>query len=258
MSAIVKLDSPISSRFPTPMTAIMSSMSSTCGRSCNIISGGGPRARRQAASPSSRRAGKASFPPASSGWTSAPQKSGFGGACRLKDGEDKAPVLALQKAVYARPLEPFRQKGGKTRGRKPRSLANIAGDDLGFFVHLAAALKNNRVNRTTRLYLPSSRGSDWAERLRPVQADAGAPQRLAARAPGRPFRRRLRLHFRRRHAQRLELGDRARQFRLLIILCAPWSRVPISAARARRRRCIPCALPISAGQVLTGRRRPIQ
>ncbi len=73
-------------------------------------------------------------------------KAWLWGRLRLKDGEDKAPVLALQKQFTLVPLSRFGKKAEKPAAASLAPLPNIAGDDLGFFVHLAAALKNNRVN----------------------------------------------------------------------------------------------------------------
>ena len=67
------------------------------------------------------------------------------GRLRFSQGEDAAPVLALQKQFRLTPVSQF----GKTdRPTPPQSLAplpNIVGDDLGFFTQLGAAVKINAI-----------------------------------------------------------------------------------------------------------------
>lgn len=67
------------------------------------------------------------------------------GRLRIAEGEDKAPVLALQKQFTLVPLSLF----GKADAAPPvpplPPLPAIEGDDLGFFVRLGAALKDNAV-----------------------------------------------------------------------------------------------------------------
>jgi hypothetical protein len=67
------------------------------------------------------------------------------GRLRLKDGEDKAQVLALQQQFTLVPLSDLDTAAKQPGTATLAPLPDIAGDDLGFFVHLAAALKDNTV-----------------------------------------------------------------------------------------------------------------
>ena len=62
------------------------------------------------------------------------------GRLRIAQGEPAAPVLALQKAFTLKPLD-----GKPSRTTSLTPLPSIAGDDLGFFRHLAFALKDDKV-----------------------------------------------------------------------------------------------------------------
>ncbi|MGO9357342.1 MAG: DUF1254 domain-containing protein [Xanthobacteraceae bacterium] len=67
------------------------------------------------------------------------------GRLRVSEGEDKAPVLALEKQFTLVPLSALRKPTTQSRTAALPPLPRIEGDDLGFFVHLAAALKDNAV-----------------------------------------------------------------------------------------------------------------
>ena len=69
------------------------------------------------------------------------------GRLRVSEGEDKAPVLALEKQFTLVPLSALRKPTTQSRTAALPPLPRIEGDDLGFFVHLAAALKDNAVRR---------------------------------------------------------------------------------------------------------------
>ncbi|GAU85996.1 DUF1254 domain-containing protein [Bosea sp. BIWAKO-01] len=64
------------------------------------------------------------------------------GRLRIAQGEPTAPVLALQKQFR---LEPLGGETAKDKGASLAPLPAISGDDLGFFTHLASALKDNAV-----------------------------------------------------------------------------------------------------------------
>lgn len=67
------------------------------------------------------------------------------GRLSFEQGEDKAPVLALQKQFDLRPLSQLGKADYKAAQETMTPLPSIAGNDLGFFVHLAEAIKSNPV-----------------------------------------------------------------------------------------------------------------
>ena len=67
------------------------------------------------------------------------------GRLRLTQGEDKAPVLALQKKFRLTPLSDFGKEGANAQRTALPPLPDIAGDPLGFFAQLGAAVKANAV-----------------------------------------------------------------------------------------------------------------
>jgi len=75
----------------------------------------------------------------------ATEKVWLWGRLRLTQGEDKAPVLALQKEFRLAPLSLFGKAGAKPQGASLAPLPDIAGDDLGFFTQLGAAVKANPI-----------------------------------------------------------------------------------------------------------------
>ena len=67
------------------------------------------------------------------------------GRLRLTQGEDKAPVLALQKEFRLTPLSAFGKADAKPQTVPLPPLPDIGGDELGFFTHLGAAVKANPI-----------------------------------------------------------------------------------------------------------------
>jgi len=67
------------------------------------------------------------------------------GRLRLTQGEDKAPVLALQKQFHLTRLSQFGRPDAKPKAGTLSPLPEIANDDLGFFTQLGAAVKANGV-----------------------------------------------------------------------------------------------------------------
>jgi hypothetical protein len=79
------------------------------------------------------------------------------GRLRLTQGEDKAPVLALQKEFRLTPLSAFGKADAKPRTASLQPLPDIANDELGFFTELGAAVKAS--SRRMRRCLRSSHAS---------------------------------------------------------------------------------------------------
>ena len=67
------------------------------------------------------------------------------GRLRLIQGEDQAPVLALQKEFRLTPLSAFGKADAKPLTASLPSLPDIAGDEFGFFTQLGAAVKANTI-----------------------------------------------------------------------------------------------------------------
>ena len=67
------------------------------------------------------------------------------GRLQMKQGEDAKPVLALQEAFRLTPLSQFGKADAKPRAARLPPLPDIAGDDLGFFTQLGAAVKANAI-----------------------------------------------------------------------------------------------------------------
>ena len=67
------------------------------------------------------------------------------GRLRLSEGEDVAPVLALQKEFRLVPLSAYGKAESKPQTLALPPLPDIAGDDLGFFTQLGAAVKANSI-----------------------------------------------------------------------------------------------------------------
>ena len=67
------------------------------------------------------------------------------GRLRLTQGEAVAPVLALEKEFRLTPLSQFGKADAKPQPASLPPLPDIAGDELGFFTQLGAALKDNAV-----------------------------------------------------------------------------------------------------------------
>ena len=67
------------------------------------------------------------------------------GRLRLTQGEAVAPVLALQKEFRLTPLSAFGKADAKPQATTLPPLPEIAGDDLGFFTQLGAAVKANPI-----------------------------------------------------------------------------------------------------------------
>ncbi len=90
-------------------------------------------------------AGKASFPPSVTRLDVATDKIWLWGRLRLSEGEDVAPVLALQKEFRLVPLSAYGKAEPKPQTPALPPLPDIAGDDLGFFTQLGAAVKANSI-----------------------------------------------------------------------------------------------------------------
>lgn len=67
------------------------------------------------------------------------------GRLHVKEGEDDAPLHALQKQFTLRPLSQLGNTAYQPKPEKLAPLPDIAGDELGFFTQLAAALEDNPV-----------------------------------------------------------------------------------------------------------------
>jgi len=67
------------------------------------------------------------------------------GRLRLTQGEDKAPVLALQKEFRLTPLSAFGNADAKPRAAVLPPPPDIASDELGFFTQLGAAVRANPI-----------------------------------------------------------------------------------------------------------------
>ncbi len=67
------------------------------------------------------------------------------GRLRLTQGEAVAPVLALQKEFRLTPLSAFGKTDAKLEGATLPPLPDTAGDELGFFTQLGAAVKTNPI-----------------------------------------------------------------------------------------------------------------
>lgn len=67
------------------------------------------------------------------------------GRLRLTQGEPAAPVLALQKEFRLTPLSQFDKPDAKPQAATLPPLPDIAGDELGFFTQLGAAVKANPI-----------------------------------------------------------------------------------------------------------------
>jgi hypothetical protein len=72
------------------------------------------------------------------------------GRLRIAEGEDKAPVLALQKQFTLVPLSLYGKAGVAPAVPPLPPLPAIDGDDLGFFAQLGAALQDNAVQPADR------------------------------------------------------------------------------------------------------------
>ena len=135
----------MSSRFPTRTTATTSSTSSTCGRSSSTISAAAPQGPPQETSRWFLPAGKGELPAGVTPLDVATDKIWLWGRLRLTQGEDKAPVLALQKEFRLTPLSAFGKTDAKPQTATLQPLPDIAGDELGFFTQLGAAVKANPI-----------------------------------------------------------------------------------------------------------------
>jgi hypothetical protein len=67
------------------------------------------------------------------------------GRLRVEEGEDLAPLRALQQQFTLRPLARMRDAGYKAPPAALAPLPAIEGNELGFYHHLAAALRDNEV-----------------------------------------------------------------------------------------------------------------
>ncbi len=67
------------------------------------------------------------------------------GRLRLTQGEDTAPVLALQKEFRLTPVSAYGKADAKQQQASLAPLPDIAGDELGFFTQLGAAIKANTI-----------------------------------------------------------------------------------------------------------------
>jgi hypothetical protein len=72
-------------------------------------------------------------------------KAWLWGRLRIAEGEDIAPVLALQKQFSLVPLSALRKSKVSLKEAVLPPLPAIAGDDLGFLAHLGAVLKDNAI-----------------------------------------------------------------------------------------------------------------
>ncbi|MED5608085.1 DUF1214 domain-containing protein [Pseudomonas sp. JH-2] len=67
------------------------------------------------------------------------------GRLHIRQGEDLAPVLALQEGFELRPLSQLGKAGYQAPKEELPPLPSIEGDDLGFFTHLGYAMQHNRI-----------------------------------------------------------------------------------------------------------------
>ncbi|SDK44279.1 Uncharacterized conserved protein [Pseudomonas delhiensis] len=67
------------------------------------------------------------------------------GRLHIRQGEDLAPVLALQEGFDLRPLSQLGKAGYQAPKEELPPLPSIEGDDLGFFTHLGYAMQHNRI-----------------------------------------------------------------------------------------------------------------
>jgi hypothetical protein len=75
------------------------------------------------------------------------------GRLRVTQGEALAPLLALQKQFTLRPLSQMHHAGYQPKPAPLPPLPSLAGKELGFYHHLAAALQSNQVPaRDTALF----------------------------------------------------------------------------------------------------------
>ena len=145
MSAIVDLTEPLSSRFPTRTTAIMSSTSSTCGRSSSITLAAARRARAAGNFALVPPGWKGELPAGVTRLDVATDKIWLWGRLRLTQGEAVAPVLALQKEFRLTPLSAFGRADAKPQTAAAPAAARHRGDEFGFFTQLGAAVKANAI-----------------------------------------------------------------------------------------------------------------
>ena len=164
------------------------------------------------------------------------------GRLRLTQGEDVAPVLALQKEFRLTSLSAF----GKAEQRRKQptlpALPDIAGDELGFFTQLGAAVKANPIKPADEaLFAQFARYRPDKKRVRSLETRSGPAQGTVARLAGRTNGRDLGVPERGRATQRLVLGDRTRSFRLRLPAARPRLR-PLSRRPGREGGDVPAAL----------------
>ena len=184
----------------------------------------------------------------------ATEKVWLWGRLRLTQGEDAAPVLALQKEFRLTPLSAFGKSDAKPQAASLPPLPDIAGDELGFFTQLGAAVKANPIKpaddalftQFARIGLTRT-GSTLETRPSPAQGPV-------ARASGRALGRDLGLPERSGAAQRLVwatgLDDFGFDYPLRALVSGPYL-----GGQGEKEAMYPLRYTDSAGKVLTGEER---